>query len=154
MTREEKSRRLYEELMPLLKAGKTVEIHPYGSSMFPLIVSLSDSVFLCAPNDVPLKKGDILLYQRENGLLVLHRLCRICKDGYYFTGDNQTAVEGPLQRTQVLAVVTHICRKGRTFSVKHPVYRLLSNIWLTLRPVRPFISRPIGMLWRMLRRKR
>ena len=127
MTQEEKSIQLCEKLLPLLKEGKEVEIHPSGTR-------------------------DILLYQRESGLLVLHRLCRIKQDGYYFTGDNQTEVEGPLQASQLLAIVTCICRNGHTFRVTHPVYKICSRIWLFLRPVRPFISRPLGMLWRRLRR--
>ncbi len=152
MTQEEKSIQLCEKLLPLLKEGKEVEIHPSGTSMFPLINPPSDSVVLRAIGDTPIKTGDILLYQRESGLLVLHRLCRIKQDGYYFTGDNQTEVEGPLQASQLLAIVTCICRNGHTFRVTHPVYKICSRIWLFLRPVRPFISRPLGMLWRRLRR--
>lgn len=150
MTREEKSLKLYQKLMPLLQEGKTVEIHPDGSSMFPLITSPSDSVLLRIAEKNSLQSGDILLYQRSSGLLVLHRLCRIGNDGYYFAGDNQTEIEGPLQASQLIAVVTHICRKGHTFHVKNPIYRLYSRIWLILRPIRPVISRPLGKLWRML----
>ena len=41
-------------------------------------------------------------------------------------------------------------RKGRLFSVKHPVYLLFSRAWLFLRPIRPYISRPLGTLWRAI----
>lgn len=150
MTQEEKSMRLYEKLMPLLEEGKTVEIHPHGSSMWPLITSSADSVLVRPIGDTRLKTNDIILYRRSSGLLVLHRLCRIKEDGYYFTGDNQTEAEGPLNHGQMLAVVTHICRKGHTFSVKNPPYRFCSRAWLILRPARHLISRPLGRLWRML----
>ena len=152
MTREEKSINLYQKLMPLLQEGNAVEIHPEGTSMFPLITSHSDSVVLQSIAEFTPKTGDIILYQRDSGLLVLHRLCRIGKAGFYFTGDNQTEVEGPLQASQLLAVVTQICRKGHRFSVKHPIYKLCSRIWLILRPVRPLISRPVGRLWRLLKK--
>lgn len=46
MTQEEKSIQLCEKLLPLLKEGKEVEIHPSGTSMFPLINPPSDSVVL------------------------------------------------------------------------------------------------------------
>jgi len=151
MTQEEKSILLYEKIMPLLEDGKTIEIHPHGFSMYPLITSPSDSVIVQPTAGETLKTGDILLYRRKSGLLVLHRICRIKEDGFYFVGDNQTEIEGPLQTQQLLAKVTHIKRKGHTFSIKHPVYRICSRIWLILRPVRPFISRPIGKIWRMLR---
>lgn len=152
MTQEEKSIRLYEKILPLLEEGQAIEIHPYGFSMYPLITSPSDSVIVCPVEAETLKTGDILLYRRESGLLVLHRICRIKKDGFYFTGDNQTEIEGPLQAQQLLAKVTHIRRKGHTFSIKHPIYRVCSRIWLILRPVRPLISRPIGKIWRTLQR--
>lgn len=152
MTREEKSKNLYQKLLPLLQEGQTIQVHPHGFSMYPLITSPSDSVILRPIDETTPKRGDILLYRRETGLLVLHRVYRITKDGFYFTGDNQTEVEGPLQSDQLLAVVTHICRKSHTFSVHHPVYRFCSHLWLMLRPIRPYISRPIGKLWRMLHR--
>ena len=97
MTQEEKSKQLYEKLLPRLQNGNDVEIYPSGTSMFPLINPPNDSVVLRSIKDTRLKSGDIILYRRESGLLVLHRLCRIRQDGYYFTGDNQTELEGPLQ---------------------------------------------------------
>lgn len=150
MTQEEKSKQLYEKLLPLLQNGNEVEIYPSGTSMFPLINPPNDSVVLRSIKDTRLKSGDIILYRRESGLLVLHRLCRIRQDGYYFTGDNQTELEGPLQKSQLLAIVTRISRSGHTFSVKHPIYKFCSRLWLMLRPVRPLISRPLGTLWRRL----
>lgn len=153
MTQEEKSIQLYEKIMPLLVDGQTIEIHPHGFSMYPLITSPADSVIVRPAAGETLKRGDIILYRRTSGLLVLHRICHIKKDGFYFTGDNQTEIEGPLPEQQLLAKVTHIRRKGHTFSIKHPIYRVCSRIWLILRPVRPFISRPIGKVWRLIQRK-
>ncbi|RKI43525.1 hypothetical protein D7V86_24325 [bacterium D16-51] len=151
MTPEETSKKMLEQILPLLKEGQTVEIRPQGTSMFPLLTEGRDSVILQALGNTMPKRGDLLLYQRNSGLLVLHRVCRFQKDGCYFVGDNQTDVEGPLALTQILAKVTHIRRKNRLFSVKHPVYLLISRIWLFLRPIRPYISRPLGMLWRTIR---
>ncbi len=153
MTQEEKSILLYEKIMPLLEDGQSIEIHPHGFSMYPLITSPSDSVVIQPIAGETLKRGDIILYRRTSGLLVLHRICRIKKDGFYFTGDNQTEVEGPLPEQQLLAKVIYIRRKGHTFSIKHPIYWICSYIWLILRPVRPLISRPIGKVWRLLQRK-
>lgn len=150
MTPEEASEKKLEQLIPLLKEGHSVEIHPQGSSMFPLLTEGRDSVIIQALDGKVPKKGDILLYQRNSELLVLHRVCRARQEGYYFVGDNQTEVEGPLDSSQLLAIVTQIRRKGRLFSVKHPVYLVVSRAWLFVRPIRHFISRPIGTLWRAL----
>lgn len=153
MTPEETSQKTLKQLLPLLKKGQAVEIHPQGSSMFPLLTEGRDSVIVQSLDDIVPKKGDIILYQRSNGLLVLHRVCRTRQEGYYFVGDNQTEVEGPLDSSQLLAIVTKIRRRGRLFSVKHPVYLAVSRTWLFVRPIRHFISRPIGTLWRAVRNK-
>lgn len=150
MTREEKSIELYKQLKPLLDEGNTVEIHPHGFSMWPCITSPADSVLIEPLRDSPPKTNDIILYRRSSGLLVLHRLCRVRKDGYYFSGDNQTELEGPLDADQLLGIVTVIRRKGHTFHVTNPIYRFLSRSWLILRPVRHKISRPLGIIWRKL----
>lgn len=57
MTQTDKSKLLCEKLLPLLKEGKEVEIHPSGTSMFPLINPPSDSVVLRNIGETPLKPG-------------------------------------------------------------------------------------------------
>lgn len=120
----------------------TVQVKPQGYSMYPLFVSGRDSAVIEKADISRLKKGDVILYRRSNGILVLHRICLITKDGFYTVGDNQTAVEGPLVPTQIYGRLTAIVRKQRQFSVHHPVYICLSRLWLTLRPIR----RPICLL--------
>ncbi|MDY3853385.1 MAG: S24/S26 family peptidase [Butyribacter sp.] len=120
---------------------KDIKIYPQGTSMFPLLLEKRDSVILSPVKNQTFRKGDLLLYQRENGLLVLHRLCFIKKDGLYFTGDNQTEIEGPLTEKQVIGVVTEINRKQHTFSTRNIIYVLYSRFWLLLRPIRPQIAK-------------
>ena len=153
MTPEEASKKTLEQLLQLLNEGQAVEIHPPGSCMFAILKEGRDSVMIQALDGTVPKRGDILLYQRSSGLLVLHRVCRTRKEGYYFVGDNQTEVEGPLDFSQLLGIVTQIRRKGRLFSVKHPVYQAVSRAWLFVRPIRHLISRPIGILWRAIQNK-
>ena len=130
------------DIEQLLKNGSAVKLKPQGYSMYPLFVPGRDSAVIEKADCDRLKKGDVILYRRENGILVLHRICRITKDGFYTVGDNQTAVEGPLTTSQISGKLIHIIRNGHSFSVNHPVYRILSGFWLFLRPVR----RPICLL--------
>lgn len=148
MSQEEKSKELYQKIAPLLKEGKSIEIHPTGTSMYPLLTGEDVVVLKPLSEKDPVQRNQILLYRRESGLLVLHRVCKVKEDRFYFVGDNQTEVEGPLKREVLLAEVTDIRRKGKWFSVKHPLYRFLSRFWLFLRPVRPLISRPLGKIYR------
>ena len=120
---------------------KEIRIYPQGTSMFPLLTEKRDSVILSPCTDHRFHKGDLLLYQRENGLLILHRLCRIKKDGFYFVGDNQTQIEGPVLQKQVVAIATKITRKNHTFRTNHILYVLYGRIWLLFRPIRPYIAK-------------
>lgn len=125
---------------------KNVIIHPQGTSMFPLLVEQRDSVTISPLADHKFRKGDLLLYQRDSGLLVLHRLCSIQKEGFYFVGDNQTEIEGPIPPKKIIAVVTKITRKNHTFSVNNCIYQLYSKLWLFLRPIRPYIAKLVRKL--------
>lgn len=122
---------------------KDIKIHPQGTSMFPLLVEQRDSVSISPLTNHKLRKGDLILYQRDSGLLILHRLCSIQKDGFYFVGDNQTEIEGPISQKQLIAVVTKITRKNHTFCVNNIIYRLYSRLWLFLRPIRPYFGKTI-----------
>ena len=100
-----------------------VEITPQGSSMYPTI-RRNDTVILDSPSE-HLHPGDICLYQRSSGEMVLHRLCRITEKGYFFSGDNQNTLEGPLRAEQILACAHYIRRRGRLLSL----HRGLFSLW-------------------------
>lgn len=120
----------------LLLEGKTVQVKPKGSSMYPLFIPDRDEAFIRAVDPAGVKRGDVLLYRREAGILVLHRLYRKRADGLYLVGDHQTEVEGPVKESQIRGILTAFNRNGRYVPVTNPVYRLLAGGWLLLRPVR------------------
>ena len=121
-----------EELVPLITEvigeGGEFRLYPKGTSMRPLIRQGIDAVALASLNRKP-KKGDVLLYQRENGQYVLHRLMRVEKDGTLcFCGDNQRLLEHGLTCDQVVAVVTAFFRGDKRYEASGAVMRLYS--WL------------------------
>ena len=70
------------EIEPLLKAGVCIQIHPQGYSMYPFIDPRRDEVVLAGIEDgSALRRGDVVLYRRENGMLVLHRIYKISAGG-------------------------------------------------------------------------
>ena len=91
-----------EQLMPLwkerLEAGQRVRFSPKGISMLPLLRQGTDSVLL-SPPPARLKKYDIVLYQREDGKYVLHRIIEVDESGMVYTciGDNQFVKEPGLR---------------------------------------------------------
>lgn len=77
-----------------------IKIKPKGYSMYPLFVPGRDYAVITHIEPDKLKKGDVVLYRRHDntGILVLHRICRIDKNGFYMVGDNQSEIEGPLEK--------------------------------------------------------
>lgn len=110
-----------EELAPLIVEvigeGGEFRLYPKGTSMLPLIRQGLDSVALVSLNREP-KRGDILLYRRENGQYVLHRLMRCEKDGTLcFSGDNHPERERGIARDQLLAIAIAVFREGKRVSL-------------------------------------
>lgn len=135
----------------LLGSGKAVRIKPQGYSMYPLIVPGRDSVIVeCVAAD-RLKRGDVALYRRRSGMLVIHRICRRDEAGFYFVGDNQTRVEGPLEAGQIIGVMTVLERNGRSIRTDSMLYRVPCMLWLWLRPVRRPVSVTVAFVKKILR---
>ena len=140
------------EIEPLLKAGACIQIHPQGYSMYPFIDPRRDEVVLAGiEGGGALRRGGGVVYRRGNGMLVLHRIYKIGQDGLYLLGDHQTAIEGPVRREQVKGKMTGMVRDGRYMDVGNPGYRMLSVVWLWLRPARRAIMVPAARLRRMVR---
>lgn len=69
--------------------------------MQPFIVQGRDKVTLAALPD-RIKKYDIILYKRENGTFVLHRVTGKKENAYIFRGDNQFSDEYGIKREQMI----------------------------------------------------
>ena len=77
------------------------------------------------------------MYIRPDGSFVLHRVISVNKDGTYnICGDNQWVIEHNVKHSQVVGVVTTIERKGKTFSVNNPLYKIYVVFWVAIRPIR------------------
>lgn len=133
------------DLEQLLAEGNSIQLRPRGYSMYPLFIPGRDEAII-SPVEKPPRRGDVVLYRRVGSILVLHRIWKVDKTGYYMVGDNQSEVEGPLEESQIKGILTEVIRKGKRFSVKDPVYRILFGIWLWLRPFRPKISQSVSWI--------
>lgn len=97
-----------------------------GHSMLPMLRPGRDSVMLAKAG--ALKKGDIPLYQRENGRYVIHRIVKMKNGNYICCGDHQYVPE-TVAPSQVLAVVTGFTRKGKARSCNGCGYRAYRWLW-------------------------
>lgn len=125
------------DLEQLLQDGYSIRIHPQGYSMYPLFIPERDEAVI-EPADISrLHRNDVVLYRRDSGILVLHRIWKINTKGIWLVGDNQTELEGPLRPEQMKGRLCRVIRNGRTIEVSSPFYRFVSSLWLRLRPIRP-----------------
>ena len=108
--------------------------------MWPFLKEGRDSVIVKPLPVSSMHRGDIILYRRNDQILVLHRLHHKNKKDFFLTGDNQTKIEGPVRQKEILGVVTTIRRKKHTFSRFHPLWLLTSHLWLLFRPIKPYIA--------------
>lgn len=147
-----------EELMALLSVqmekGGSARLTVTGYSMMPLLYNLRDSVTL-VPADGKEKKGDIILYKRENGAYVLHRIIDIVEGGYICCGDNQYMRE-QVAFQQILARVTAFTRKGKRIPVENKAYQRYVTAWIFFFPLRGMyipVRRCLGRLIRKFKTK-
>lgn len=136
-----------------LEQGGRAELIVTGSSMHPLFYNRKDKVIL-----IPRKaqKPDIILYRRDNGAYILHRIVREKKDGFIVTGDNQWQLE-EVRPDQVLAVVDGWYHKGKYHTPNEWWYKLYVCFWVGFLPLRrPILAlrRRLGRLVRKIKRRK
>lgn len=101
-----------------------------GTSMWPLLKEGESQVQVMARGRQQLRKGDIVLYHREDGTLILHRILKAAADGTYLVcGDHQWKLEEQIREEQILAVAQGIYRNGRYIDEKTWWYRLYKGFW-------------------------
>ena len=94
------TKRYLNTLCQLIEDDHTTCTIVTGGSMSPFLASNRDYVYLEKPKR-NLKKGDVVLFFRQNGDYVLHRIKHIRSEGYYITGDRQTTLEGPIKKSRL-----------------------------------------------------
>ena len=103
------------ELEPLIREvlsnGSTFTLMPRGTSMLPLIREGQDSVSL-SPLPDEITPGDVVLYKRDKGQFVLHRVMKVKNGLFTICGDNQVVFEKGIMQGHIIASVTALIRDG------------------------------------------
>ncbi len=126
---------LMEQLLGLLDSAEYVPLNISGSSMTPFLVHSRDSKVTRPP-----KKGDMILYRRDNGAYILHRIYRVTPDGYWLVGDAQILIEKGLRPDQVLALVTAVRRREKLLQPGSFWWDFFEKVWIRVIPLRPGIA--------------
>ena len=131
-----------EELIPslveLLEVSDSVPLVISGSSMVPFLVHHRDTVYLSKVRQ-PLQPGDMILYRRDNGQYVLHRIYRTESGTYTLVGDAQTQLEYGIAPEQVLAAVSAVRRKDKLVGPGNFWWEFFRKVWIRIIPLRPAV---------------
>lgn len=145
-----------EKIEQCLKELGFAVVPIWGTSMWPLLREGKSRVKVVPVDGKQLKKGDIVLYRRKDGTLVLHRIMKVGEEEIFFVcGDHQWKLEEQIGMEQILAVAQGFFKKGRYIDDKTGWYSLYKIVWngnLTIR--RGFLAflRLSGMEKRYLKR--
>ena len=140
-----------QDIEKLLEEGNNLNIKPQGYSMYPVLIPGRDEAIIEPVKGKRLRRGDVVLYRRDKnvengGILVLHRIWKVKQEGIYLVGDNQKEIEGPLRPDQMKGIMVAMNRNGKFIPVTNPVYRVATDGWLMLRPVRPYIAKVAAVI--------
>lgn len=81
-----------------------------GTSMMPMLNKDTDRALITKPKQ-PLKRGDIVLYKRDN-IYILHRILKIRGDSLIIRGDNSTIIEKQYKVSDIIGVLSGFWRNG------------------------------------------
>ena len=117
----------------ILEEGKEVPLVVTGNSMMPFLIDRRDQV-LIKRIERPLKKGDIM-----HRIHFMRKDDRTGENQFYFIGDGQKNIEGPIKETRIFGVITGVLRKGKYLDEHTFTWRFFENIWRYVIPFRPLI---------------
>lgn len=131
-----------DALCALLQHTDALPLQITGSSMTPFLVHGRDSVLLTPIRGDTPRRGDIVLYRRDNGAYVLHRVHRCARDGTFsMLGDAQQTVEHGIRREQLVAVAHSAVRKGKRQEKGTFWWDFFAHVWPRLIPLRRTLLR-------------
>ena len=137
---------LLEEYRRLLADGaRELPLLVSGGSMTPFLIHNRDTVYLSRLTR-PARRGDILLYRRDSGAYVLHRVWAVTAQGLTMLGDAQTKPEPGIRPEQVIALVTGVDRKGKHLRPGCFWWDFFEKIWIRIRPLRRVVHRLYSFL--------
>lgn len=144
--------RLMEPLLRLLEETTAVPLVITGGSMTPFLVHKRDIVYLSRA-DRPLKRGDMVLYQRDNGRYILHRVLRADTGAYAMIGDAQTRPEPGIRPEQIRALVIAVRRKGALLRKGSFWWEFFEKIWIRIVPLRPLVRNTYSFVKKLFCKK-
>ncbi len=99
-----------------------------GVSMMPLLRQGRDLMIIRKRPEERLQPMDAVLFRRDNGQYVLHRIVRLLPGGYDILGDNCVASEF-VREEQVMGVLSAVVRNGKRIESSDWRNRVYVALW-------------------------
>ena len=125
-----------------------------GCSMRPFLRSGVDLAYIECKKQSRCRKYDVVLYRRQTGKYVLHRIVKVCPDSYTLCGDNCWQREPGITDAQILGVLTGVIREGRRVDVNSRRYRALVRVWCACYPIRGaflYLREKVWSVWKKVK---
>lgn len=133
-----------------LASGQKVRyLHFRGVSMRPMLRQGKDSVEL-SPLPDRLKKYDLPVYRRGDGVYIMHRVIAVKDDHYICLGDN-TLVFEKIYPEQMIGVVSAFKRGDKRIEVDAFGYRVYCHLWRLTHPFRKLLYRGKSILYKLMK---
>lgn len=132
-------------LIEIAKEGNEVSVNVFGNSMAPFLRDGRD-VIVIGKKPKRFKKGDMAFFKRASGEYIMHRIYRIDNKGFYFVGDSQLTVEGPIELQRVLSKVVRVKRKGKWIKDGDFIWEFFRIVWIRTVKFRPIIFKLMVLL--------
>lgn len=129
----------------LVEGGGVAPLNVTGNSMRPFISPKGDTVFLVQCKKDEIKKGDVILFRRNNGSVVLHRVRRIEGDTYIMNGDAQNWCES-ITYDNVVAKMIEYIHNGKRKDPESISQRIIHALWYPTFRLRPYIIKGFEIL--------
>lgn len=126
---------IYPLIEQMITEGGEAHVTIRGSSMSPFLHDGRDQAVFAPLPPRPIRRGDIVLYQRDGGQFVMHRVYSV-DDGGTMTllGDAQRTLEPGIRPEQLRAFVPRVIRKGKSISCERGLWhRLMTAYMLRIR---------------------
>ena len=134
------------EVVRLVREGHRVKIVAKGYSMRPFVEDGRDMLVFDVPGAFAV--GDVVLAEYAEGSYVCHRVVQMEGEVVTLRGDGNVHGVEVVKRTDVLAKVVQIERKGRLYDLASSrCWRWYSAVWCRLLPIRRYLLAVYRHLW-------
>lgn len=111
---------------------------PKGTSMYPMLRLNCDHICVVRP-ELPLKRYDVAMFRRSEGVYVLHRVMDVTESGYTFCGDNQCFFDRGITDDMIVGVLDSWFTGEKKHTVRDKGYLRYVRFWCSSMTLRRYI---------------